>query len=147
MKQAELEYWQTWDRTEGAALQAQRKSLADKEADQKKAQDQLAAVEREIDTLLRTRENLENQPVRSDETRQRIDALAQEFEHGESRLAEAQKNYDDITTQARAMQASLDAVQASRYDRQRAEDVRLRAKSRYEAARHAASAQCDPAKK
>jgi chromosome segregation ATPase len=106
---AEAKYWTSWVQSEELRVESQQKSLADMEAEQKRAEDLVTSTRNDREELMRNKANLEKDGQRTEEIRKQIDSLIQDIKDSEARLADAQKNYEDVTTRVRAMQASINA--------------------------------------
>jgi chromosome segregation ATPase len=141
---AELKYWTVWGDAEADRVEGQQKSLASMEAEQKRAEDLVSSTQKDRESLLRDKANLEKFGARTEAIRKQIDSLIQDIKDSEARLDEAQKTYDDVSIKVRNMQASINARLIDiRQNKQRVEAYGLEMKSYYEKARAAANEVCN----
>jgi hypothetical protein len=137
---AELKYWVSWGDAEADRVEGQQKSLAGMEGDQKRAEELVLSTQKDRESLLRDKANLEKFGARTEAIRKQIDSLIQDIKESESRLAEAQKTYDETSIKVRNMQASINARLIDiRQNKQRVEAYVLEMKSYYEKTRQAAN--------
>jgi chromosome segregation ATPase len=142
--EAELQYWKLWGEVEQVRVDGQQKSLAGMEADQKHAEDLVATTQKDREEMLRQKAVLEKYGKRTEEIRKQFDALIQDIQESEQRLAEAQKNYDEVTTKVRNMRASISARLVDiRESRSRIEAFALQLTSFYETKRATAQEICN----
>jgi chromosome segregation ATPase len=143
---AELKYWTVWGDAEADRVEGQQKSLASMEAEQKRAEDLVSSTQKDRESLLRDKANLEKFGARTEAIRKQIDSLIQDIKESEARLDEAQKTYDEVTIKVRNMQASINARLIDiRQNKQRVEAYGLEMKSYYEKTRAAANEVCNTA--
>jgi chromosome segregation ATPase len=143
---AELKYWTSWGDAEADRVDGQQKSLASMEVEQRRAEELVASTQKDRESLLRDKANLEKFGARTEAIRKQIDSLIQDIKESEARLDEAQKNYDEISIKVRNMQASINARLIDiRQTKQRVEAYGLEMKSYYEKTRAAANEVCNTA--
>jgi hypothetical protein len=141
---AEIQYWKLWGDVEQVRVDGQQKSLAGMEADQKHAEDLVITTQKDREELLRQKAVLEKYGKRTEDIRQQMDALVQDIQESERRLADAQKTYDEVTIKVRNMRASISARLVDiRQNRSRVEAYTLQLTSFYEQQRAAAQEICN----
>ena len=141
---AELKYWTVWGDAEQDRVEGQQKSLASMEAEQKRAEELVNSTQKDRESLLRDKANLEKFGARTEAIRKQIDSLIQDIKESETRLDEAQKTYDEVSIKVRNMQASINARLIDiRQNKQRVEAYGLEMKSYYEKTRAAANEVCN----
>jgi hypothetical protein len=141
---AEIQYWKLWGEVEQVRVDGQQKSLAGMEADQKHAEDLVITTQKDREELLRQKAVLEKYGKRTEDIRQQMDALVQDIQESEQRLAEAQKTYEEVTIKVRNMKASISARLVDiRQNRSRVEAYTLQLTSFYEQKRAEAQEICN----
>ena len=142
--EAEAQYWRLWGEAEQQRVEGQQKSLASMEADQQHAEDLVVTAQKDREELLRQRSVLEQYGKRTADIIKQMDALVQDIQESEGRLAEAQKTYNDVTIKVRNMQASISARLIDiRENLSRVEAYSLQLTSYYEKQRAAAQEICN----
>lgn len=106
---AETGYWRMWAEQEQKRVDGQQKTLISLEADQKRVSDLIDNEKEDRDELLRKRADLERYGKRTQEIISQMDSLVKDIQDSEARLANAQKDYDDLTVSISNMKGSLTA--------------------------------------
>jgi seryl-tRNA synthetase len=106
---AEITYWTKWNEVEQSGIEGQAKSLAEMQADQLRVKALVEDEQANRENLLRQRAKLEENPKRTQEIIRDIDSLVLDIKDSETRLADAEKTYEDVTTKVTNMNASMAA--------------------------------------
>jgi chromosome segregation ATPase len=139
-------YWAAWSNSEQERVEGLLKSQASIEAEQQRALDFLESVKKDRESLLRDKANLEKFPNRTAEIQKRIDELIKDLIDSETRLNDAQKNYDDVSIRVKSMGASINAKLIDiRQNQRRVEAFGVQMKADYEITRDAANQICSAA--
>jgi hypothetical protein len=142
--QAETTYWKKWAEVEQQRVDDQKKGLAEMEADKDRAKTVMDAETTDREELLRRKEILEKNPKRTAEIIRDVDALILDIKDSEARLADAQKQYEDVTAKAANMSASITArVINMRQNLNRVEAFGLQYTAFYEKKREEAQEVCN----
>src|SRR5579872_1316251 len=107
--EAESTYWKKWAEVEQDRIDGQKKTLAEMEVDQQRAKEAIDSEAADREELLRKKANLEKTPKRTQDIIHDIDALILDIKDSESRLDEAQKQYEDVTAKVNNMNAAITA--------------------------------------
>lgn len=141
--EVEVKYWKAWNAVEEKRVEAQTISLANLEADQKRAADLAASSRDDLQELTRRKAGLE-QEKRTEAIRSAIDDLIKDIQGSEGRLTGALKEFESLTEQIGAMKASIAArLVGIRQNIARLEAWDLEMGAYYEKARAAANEVCN----
>jgi hypothetical protein len=136
--------WKKWAEVEQERVDGQRKTLAEMEADEQRASVQLEGETADREELLRKKANLDKSPKQTREIVAQIDSLILDIKDSEARLAEAKKQYDDVTAKVANMNASITArVIDMRQNIKRLEAFGLQQSAYYEKKREEAQEICN----
>lgn len=139
----EMTYWMKWTEVEQERVTGQQKSLAGMETDLDRVKALIATETKDHDQLLRTKATLEG-GKRTQAIRDDIDALVLDIRDSETRLANAQKNYENLSVTVNNMNASLTTrLVDMRQMRNRVEAYGFERKSFYEGKRKEAQEVCN----
>jgi chromosome segregation ATPase len=140
---AERKYWELWGETEQKRVDSQMDTLARMEGDQKRVADLLDTEKTDHLELLRRKSELE-QARRTEAIAAQIDALIKDIQDSESRLTDAQQQFDSLTTQIKNMKASISTrLVGIRQNTARLDAWQLDMTAYYEKARAAANEMCN----
>ncbi len=106
--EAERTYWKKWAEVEQQRVDGQQKNLATMEVDQERVKELIATETKDHEDLLRRKANTEK-GKRTQEIVKEIDALVSDIQDSEEKLAQAQKQYDDVSSQVKNMNTSIAA--------------------------------------
>lgn len=106
---AETNYWNEWEKSENARVEAQQKAVVSMEEEQATDQTTLDSLNADHDKLLREKAEMEKTPKRTQEIQKAIDELIKDIQSDEARIADAQKHLDDATLSVHNTKIALDA--------------------------------------
>jgi hypothetical protein len=106
--ETETRYWKTWSDVEQKRVDAQTKTLASMEQDQKRAAEMVENEKQAREELLRRKAGLET-AKRTQETISQIDGIVKDILGSEAYQANAEKEFDELSTKIANMKADISA--------------------------------------
>lgn len=142
--EAELKYWDSWGADEQERVDKQKVTLATLETEQKRTSDYIDSQKQDREAMEKKRGELEKYGKRTLEIRNEIDSIIREIQDSESRLTNAQEQFDDLTIKINNMKASITArLVEIRQNRATVDSIRLQRIAELEQKRAAANEICN----